>query len=148
MLLNLSCGEPPETAAAHFGSQTPTEALMYMHLSSGQKYNSLLHFGELHMVALTSALAPLLVPPSIHMTTTTVSRPEWAVVAFFSQKHFKLIFHFIYSFKHALALCMCPEPQLAHFHCCVTHLFPFNLVRLQILHINPSVCALAWSLSY
>lgn len=87
-----------------FWVPTPAEALLYVHLSSMQKYSSLLRFGGAACRNNGVALAPFPRLPSATRNRSNYGEARASGCGFGSQKHFKLIFHFIYSFKHALAL--------------------------------------------
>lgn len=73
---------------------------MYMHLSSVQKYSFLLKSWG---VAQTSAALAPLPRPTLYSHNHS-ERVKARMSGFLTQNHSKLIFHFIYSFKHALDL--------------------------------------------
>lgn len=73
---------------------------MYMHLSSVRKYSFLLKSWG---VSQTSAALTPLPRPTLYSHDHS-ERVKATMSGFLSQNHPKLIFHFIYSFKHALAL--------------------------------------------
>lgn len=104
MLLHLSCGKPPETAAAHFGSQPPQKpscscCIFHLCTNAAPRYKFQGGGGVAHSRTNLSARPSPSSPPSIHATTASVSGPESAAVAFLSpppKKLFKLIFLGIY----------------------------------------------------